>query len=115
MYEIAEEKVVCGFGGGVGREGEASGDAIGGGGFREGRGKGGGQKGASCWEGLQPAQNVTSVSSKQGVHWRSSAAWPGQVIENHIPRSHSFVREIYRVRLGRRRSDKDAPRISFPS
>lgn len=53
MYGIAEEIVVCGFGGGVGREGEASGDAIGGG---EGRGTGGGGRGgASCWEGLEPA------------------------------------------------------------
>jgi hypothetical protein len=32
MGGIAEEIVLCGFGGGVGREGEASGDAIGGGG-----------------------------------------------------------------------------------
>ena len=61
------------------------------------------------------AQTVVSVLSKQGVHWRSSASRPGRVIANHIPRSHSFVREIYRVRLGRRRSDKDAPRISSPS
>jgi len=53
---IAEEIVVCGFGGGVGREGVASGDAIGGGGFGEGRGTGGGgREGASCcWEGLEP-------------------------------------------------------------
>jgi hypothetical protein len=52
---IPEEIVVCGFGGGVGREGEARGDAIGGGGFREGRGTGGGGRGgASCWEGLEP-------------------------------------------------------------
>jgi hypothetical protein len=33
---IAGEIVLCGFGGGVGREGEARGDAIGGGGLREG-------------------------------------------------------------------------------
>jgi hypothetical protein len=52
---IAEEIEDCGFGGGVGREGEASGDAIGGGGFREGRGTGGGGRGgASSWEGLEP-------------------------------------------------------------
>ena len=60
-------------------------------------------------------QTAVSVLSKQGVRWRSSAAWPGRVIANHIPRSRSFIREIYRVRLGRRRCDKDAPRISFPS
>ena len=38
MSGIAGEIVLCGFGGGVGREGagEASGDAIGGGGLREG-------------------------------------------------------------------------------
>jgi hypothetical protein len=59
--------VVCGFGG-VGREGKASGDAIGGVGFREGRGKGGGREGASCWESLQPAQTMASVLSKQEVH-----------------------------------------------
>jgi hypothetical protein len=67
-YGIAEEIVVCGFDGGVGREREANSDAIGGVGFREGRGKGGGWEGASCWEGLQPAQTVVSVLSKQGVH-----------------------------------------------
>lgn len=56
MCGIAEEIVLCGFGGGVGREGEASGDAIGGGGLREGRGTGGGGRvGASCCEGLEPA------------------------------------------------------------
>ena len=56
MCGIPEEIVVCGFGGGVGREGETSGDAIGGGGFREGRGTGGGGRGgASCWEGLELA------------------------------------------------------------
>jgi hypothetical protein len=43
------------------------------------------------------AQTLISVLSKQGVHWRSSASWPGRVIANHIPRSHSFgIREIYR-------------------
>ena len=40
----------------------------------------------------QGAQTVVSVLSKQGVRWRSSAAWPGRVIANHIPRSHSFGR-----------------------
>ena len=38
----------------------------------------------------QRAQTVFSVLSKQGVHWRSSASWPGRVIANHIPRSHSI-------------------------
>jgi hypothetical protein len=38
------------------------------------------------------AQTVVSVLSKQGVHWRSNAAWPGRVIANHIPRSRSFIR-----------------------
>jgi hypothetical protein len=91
VYGIAEKTVV---GGGVAREGEARGDAIGGVGFREGRGKGGGREVASCWEGLQPAQTVASVLSKQGekegVHWRSYAAWPGRVFANH--KSHSFGR-----------------------
>ena len=38
------------------------------------------------------ALTAASVLSKQGVHWRSSASWPGRVIANHIPRSHSFGR-----------------------
>ena len=38
------------------------------------------------------AQTVVSVLSKQGVRRRSSASWPGRVIANHIPRSHSFGR-----------------------
>ena len=42
MCGIAEEIVVCGFGGGVGRERNASGDAITGGGFGEGGCTGGG-------------------------------------------------------------------------
>jgi hypothetical protein len=68
MYGIAEKILVCGFGGGVGREGETSGDTIGGDGFREGRGKGCGREGAYCSEGLQPAETGALVLSKQGVH-----------------------------------------------
>lgn len=40
------------------------------------------------------AQTVISVLSKQGVRWRSNAAWPGRVIANHIPRSRSFGRDL---------------------
>jgi hypothetical protein len=39
----------------------------------------------------------TLVLSKQGVHSKSSAAWPGRVIASHIPRSGW---EIYRAQIG---------------
>jgi len=53
-----EEIPVCGFGGGVGREGEASGDAIGGGGSREGRG------GEAAGEGAHPVGRVSSLGAQ---------------------------------------------------
>jgi hypothetical protein len=46
---------------------------------------------------------VASVLGKQG--FTEEVALYGQ----------SFIREVYRVRLGRRRCNKDAPCVSFPS
>ena len=46
------------------------------------------------------AQTGALALNKQGVRSRSSAAWPGRAIANHIPRK-PFGREIRSVRLGR--------------
>jgi hypothetical protein len=54
----------------------------------------------------------TLILSKQGVHSKSSAAWPGRVIASHIPRS---CWEIYRAQIGGMSQSKHTPRTSFPS
>jgi hypothetical protein len=59
------------------------------------------------------AQTVALVLSKQGVRWRSSAAWPEGVIANHIPGKLSIdpLSKIGAISA----QQYAAPRTSFPN